>query len=170
VILEAANELLPQFQSARPPLSTTPYLICTQTRRFQKRFGPRTYPHVEVSSKFEVLGPRNGRGPTSSKPLKVKGLSTVEHCAVPALLHTPLRLHTEDRKVAQGNKQPSRCGVGAWSGYNAREGGRRTPAPPGAWGVELARSRTSRERGERGAVGPRSAGAGESLHLSAGSS
>ena len=37
-----------------------------------KRFGPRTYPHVEISSKFEVLGPRNGRGPTSSKPLKVK--------------------------------------------------------------------------------------------------
>jgi len=33
-----------------------------------KRFGPRTYPHVEISSKFEV----NGRGPTSSKPLKVK--------------------------------------------------------------------------------------------------
>ena len=29
------------------------------------------YPHVEISSKFEVLGPRNGRGPTSSKPLKV---------------------------------------------------------------------------------------------------
>ena len=37
-----------------------------------KRFGPRTYPHVEISSKFEVLGPSNGRGPTSSKPLKVK--------------------------------------------------------------------------------------------------
>ena len=35
-----------------------------------KRFGPRTYPHVEISSKFEVLGPRNGRGPTSSKPLE----------------------------------------------------------------------------------------------------
>ena len=30
------------------------------------------YPHVEISSKFEVLGPRNGRGPTSSKPLPVK--------------------------------------------------------------------------------------------------
>ena len=28
-----------------------------------KRFGPCTYPHVEISSKFEVLGPRNGRGP-----------------------------------------------------------------------------------------------------------
>jgi hypothetical protein len=27
-----------------------------------KRFGPCTYPHVEISSKFEVLGPRNGRG------------------------------------------------------------------------------------------------------------
>ena len=27
------------------------------------------------------------------------------HCAVPALLHTPLRLHTEDRKLAQGDKQ-----------------------------------------------------------------
>ena len=37
-----------------------------------RRFGPRTYPHVEISSKFEVLGPRNGRGRTSSKPLKVK--------------------------------------------------------------------------------------------------
>ena len=37
-----------------------------------KRFGPRTYPHVEIASEFEVLGPRNGRGPTSSKPLKVK--------------------------------------------------------------------------------------------------
>ena len=30
----------------------------------------RIDPHVEISSKFEVLGPRNGRGPTSSKPLK----------------------------------------------------------------------------------------------------
>ena len=37
-----------------------------------KRFGPCTYPHVETSSKVEVLGPRNGRGRTSSKPLKVK--------------------------------------------------------------------------------------------------
>ena len=36
-----------------------------------KRFGPCTYPHVEISSKFEVLGPSNGRGRTSSKPLKV---------------------------------------------------------------------------------------------------
>ena len=24
-----------------------------------KRFGPCTYPHIEISSKFEVLGPRN---------------------------------------------------------------------------------------------------------------
>ena len=32
----------------------------------------RIDPHVEISSKFEVLGPRNGRGPTSSKPLKIK--------------------------------------------------------------------------------------------------
>ena len=38
-----------------------------------KRFGPCTYPHVEISSKFEVLSPRNGRGRTSLKPLKVKG-------------------------------------------------------------------------------------------------
>ena len=37
-----------------------------------KRFGPCTYPHVETSSKVEVLGPRNGRGRTLSKPLKVK--------------------------------------------------------------------------------------------------
>ena len=37
-----------------------------------KRFGPCTYPHVEISSKFEALGPRNGRGRTSSNPLKVK--------------------------------------------------------------------------------------------------
>ena len=36
-----------------------------------KRFGPCTYPHVEISSKFEVLGPLNGRGRTSLKPLKV---------------------------------------------------------------------------------------------------
>ena len=35
-----------------------------------KRFGRCTYPHVEISSKFEVLGPRNGRGRTSLKPLK----------------------------------------------------------------------------------------------------
>ena len=35
-----------------------------------KRFGPCTYPHVETSLNFEVLGPRNGRGRTSSKPLK----------------------------------------------------------------------------------------------------
>ena len=34
-----------------------------------KRFGPCTYPHVEISSKFEALGPRNGRGRTSSNPL-----------------------------------------------------------------------------------------------------
>ena len=35
-----------------------------------KRFGPCTHPHVEISSKLEVLGPRNGRGRTSSKLLK----------------------------------------------------------------------------------------------------
>ena len=32
------------------------------------RFG--MYPHVKILSKFEVLGPRNGRGRTSPKPLK----------------------------------------------------------------------------------------------------
>ena len=35
-----------------------------------KRFGPCTYPHVEILSKFEIPGPRNGRGRTSPKPLK----------------------------------------------------------------------------------------------------
>ena len=29
-----------------------------------ERFGLRTRPHVKILSKFEVLGPRNGRGAT----------------------------------------------------------------------------------------------------------
>jgi hypothetical protein len=36
----------------------------------------RIDPHAEISSKFEVLGPRNGRRRTSSKPLEVKAVYT----------------------------------------------------------------------------------------------
>ena len=35
-----------------------------------ERFGLRIYPHVKILSKFEALGPRNGRGRSSPKPLK----------------------------------------------------------------------------------------------------
>ena len=45
--------------------------FCTQKLDGFKRFGP-CYPHVKISLKFEVLGPRNGRGRTSPKPLKFK--------------------------------------------------------------------------------------------------
>ena len=37
-----------------------------------ERFGLRTYPHVKILSKFEVLGPRNGRGATWQNASLVK--------------------------------------------------------------------------------------------------
>ena len=54
-----------------------------------KRFGPCTYLHVEISSKFEVLGPRNanGRGRTS-------------------LVKTPLNICSKFRECIQ-NEHPT---------------------------------------------------------------
>ena len=37
-----------------------------------ERFGLRTHPHVKILSKFEVLGPRNGRGATWQNASLVK--------------------------------------------------------------------------------------------------
>jgi len=38
--------------------------LATQDLDGSERFGLRTHPHVKILSKFEVLGPRNGRGAT----------------------------------------------------------------------------------------------------------
>ena len=48
-----------------------------------KRFGPRTYPHVETSSKFEVLGPRNGHvDRPRQNPSKLRLYSRVVVCEI----------------------------------------------------------------------------------------
>ena len=42
------------------------------------------YPHVKILSKFEVLGPRNGRGRTSPKPLKcLDSICPTQGCTKP---------------------------------------------------------------------------------------
>ena len=38
--------------------------LATQDLDGPERFELRTHPHVKILSKFEVLGPRNGRGAT----------------------------------------------------------------------------------------------------------
>ena len=48
--------------------------LATQERYLDgsELFGLRTHPHVKILSKFEVLGPRNGRGATWQKASLVK--------------------------------------------------------------------------------------------------
>ena len=73
--LRVACNALGCARPRRPALFTERRVgaLCTQTRRFQAVRTSYVSPcRNTVSSKFEVLGPRNGRGPTSSKPLKVK--------------------------------------------------------------------------------------------------
>ena len=46
--------------------------LATQDLDGSERFGLRTHPHVKILSKFEVLGPRNGRGATWQNASLVK--------------------------------------------------------------------------------------------------
>jgi hypothetical protein len=73
--LRVACNALGCARPRRPALFTERRVgaLCTQTRRFQAVRTSYVSPcRNTVSSKFEVLGPRNGRGPTSSNPLKVQ--------------------------------------------------------------------------------------------------
>ena len=47
--------------------------LATQNFDGSERFGLRTHPHAKILSKFEVLGPRNGRGATWQNASQVKG-------------------------------------------------------------------------------------------------
>ena len=46
--------------------------LATQDLDGSERFGLRTHPNVKILSKFEVLGPRNGRGATWQKASLLK--------------------------------------------------------------------------------------------------
>ena len=46
--------------------------LAAQDLDSSERFGLRTHPHVKILSKFEVLGPRNGRGATWQNASLVK--------------------------------------------------------------------------------------------------
>ena len=49
-------------------------MLALATQNFDgcERFGLRTHPHAKILSKFEVLGPRNGRGATWQNASQVK--------------------------------------------------------------------------------------------------
>ena len=50
--------------------------LAAQNLDGSERLGLRTHPHVKILSKFEVLGPRNGRGATWQNASLVKKLYT----------------------------------------------------------------------------------------------
>jgi hypothetical protein len=85
-----------------------------------KRFGPRTYPHVETSSKFEVLGPRNGHvDRPRQNPSKLRLYSRVVVCEImkTEVYYRHFSRPSPESKSGRGIHQNNRFGSGSISPF-----------------------------------------------------
>ena len=57
--------------------------LAAQNLDGSERLGLRTHPHVKILSKFEVLGPRNGRGATWQNASLVKKQNRARRAGAP---------------------------------------------------------------------------------------
>ena len=79
----AKSQMTPPNQRKLGVVRFTERRVDVHKNNGSKRFGPCKYPHVKISSKFEVLGPRNGRvaGPRQN-PSKLRLYSRVVQCEI----------------------------------------------------------------------------------------